>query len=214
MVGAPAGLIRLTAVFSLRASVSFALRASVVVALAASAMSTFAATTAYVVTGSCRDGRPHGAYELRASDGQLRVAGAFNQGKRIGSFLFWSSAGARIALLPFDDDALNGTVALWYSSTAPKADPKPKLEAAYGNGLPEGSTRSWYPDGRRRGEFRYDHGVLAEARAWGAKGAALPEAEARAMAARDRAADDQVYTALEATVRDNPPRCDADGRKS
>jgi hypothetical protein len=202
-VGAPAGLTRRAAALALRASVPLLLAAS----------ATLAATASYVVSGNCRDGRPHGAYELRMPDGKLRVAGAFNHGKRIGTFLFWSASGARIALLPFDDDAVNGTVALWYLAANAKAEPKPKLEAAYTNGLPVGDTRSWYPDGRLRGEFRYDQGVLAEARAWSAKGATLSGPESRAMAARDRAADEQFYNTLEAIVRDNPPPCEADGRK-
>jgi hypothetical protein len=197
----------------MRLAAAVVLRASVPLLLAASAPWTLAATASYVVSGNCRDGRPHGAYELRMPDGRLRVAGAFNHGKRIGSFLFWNAAGARIALLPFDDDAINGTVALWYLAANAKIEPKPKLEAAYANGLPAGDTRSWYPDGRPRAEFRYAQGVLAEARAWSAKGASLSVAESRAMAARDRAADEQFYNTLEAIVRDNPPPCEADGRK-
>ena len=196
MVGAPARLIRLAAA----------------VVLAAAPQWTLAATPSYVVSGSCRDGQPHGAYELRMPDGKLRVAGAFNHGKRIGSFLFWSASGARIAHLPFDDDLLSGTVALWYLPANAKTEPKPKLEAAYANGLMTGGTRSWYPDGRARAEFRYDQGVLAEARAWNAKGAVLSDAESRAMAARDRAADEQFYNTLLRIVRDNPPPCEANGR--
>jgi hypothetical protein len=204
VVGAPARLTRLAAL---------ALRASVPLLFAASAPWTLAAPASYIVNGSCRDGQPHGAYELRMPDGKLRVAGAFNHGKRIGTFLFWSASGARIALLPFDDDAINGTVALWHLAANAKTEPKPKLEAAYANGLLVGGTRSWYPDGRLRAEFRYDQGVLAEARAWNAKGASLSAAESRAMAARDRLADEQFYNTLEAIVRDNPPPCEADGRK-
>lgn len=214
MVGAPPRVIRLAAPPAHRASASFLLRASVALLLAASPQWMLAATPSYVVSGSCRDGQPHGAYELRMPDGKLRVAGAFNHGKRIGSFLFWSASGARIALLPFDDDAISGTVALWYLAANAKTEPKPKLEAAYAHGLPVGGTRSWYPDGRPRTEFRYDQGVLAEARAWSAKGTTLSEAESRAMAARDRAADEQFYNTLLRIVRDNPPPCEADGRKS
>lgn len=190
------------------------MRLAAAVVLAAPPQWTFAATASYVISGNCRDGRPHGAYELRMPDGKLRVAGAFNHGKRIGSFLFWNAAGARIALLPFDDDAINGTVALWYLAANAKTEPKPKLEAAYANGLPAGDTRSWYPDGRPRAEFRYEQGVLAGARAWSAKGTLLPEKEARALAARDKAADEEFYNTLETIVRDNPPPCETDGRKS
>jgi len=196
MVGASTGLIRL----------------AIVIALAAAPLGTYAATVTYVVTGNCRDGQPHGAYELRMPDGALRVAGAFTRGKRTGSFIYWSSAGVRIAHLPYDDDALSGTVALWYSEGSAKSEPRPKLEAVYARGRRAGQFRSWYPNGRVRAEFRYEQGTLAEARAWNAKGGKLTEAEARAMAAHDVATDDQFYNTLEAIVRDNPPPCDANGR--
>ena len=42
-----------------------------------------------VVDGACRDGLPNGRYELRRADGRLRVVGAFNHGRRTGSFIFW-----------------------------------------------------------------------------------------------------------------------------
>ena len=126
-------------------------------------------------------------YELRMPDGRLRVAGAFNHGKRIGSFLFWNAAGARIALLPFDDDAMNGTVALWYLAANAKTEAQAQARGRVCQRLLAGDTRSWYPDGRPRAEFRYDHGVLAEARAWSAKALSLSDAEARALAARDQA---------------------------
>jgi hypothetical protein len=196
-----------------RNAAALAFAAALTSTLAAAAPAKPTPPESYVVTGSCRDGRPHGAYELRMANGQLRVAGAFNQGKRIGSFLFWSSSGARLALLPFDDDVLSGTVALWYLPANAKAEAKTKLEAAYANGVPAGVTRSWYPDGRPRAEFRYEHGSLAEARAWGARGAPVPDADARAMAPRDRIADERYYNALETVVRDNPPTCDTNGKQ-
>ena len=198
MVGTPARLTRLAAV----------------VALALAPQCLFAAAAAYVVTGNCRDGQPHGAYELRMPDGTLRVSGAFARGKRTGSFLFWSSAGVRIAHLPYDDDALSGTVALWYSAGGTKSEPRQKLEAVYAHGRRAGGARSWYSDGRARAEFRYDQGVLAEARAWNTRGAPLSDDEARALAARDVATDAEYYASLEAIVRDNPPICDGNGRKT
>ena len=190
-----------------------ALRAALPLMLVAVSPCALAAAATYVVTGNCRDGQPHGAYELRMQDGTLRVAGAFTRGKRTGSFLFWSSSGARIALLPYDDDVMSGTVALWHSAAGPKIEPRSKLEAVYANGRQAGGARSWYTDGRQRAEFRYDQGVLAEARAWSATGALLPQAEARAMAARDRTVDEQFYTMLEGIVRDNQPQCEVNGRK-
>jgi antitoxin component YwqK of YwqJK toxin-antitoxin module len=184
-----------------------------VVALALAPQCLFAATAAYVVTGNCRDGQPHGAYELRMPDGTLRVSGAFARGKRTGSFLFWSSAGVRIAHLPYDDDAMSGTVALWYLTGTSKSGPRQKLEAVYAHGRRAGGVRSWYDDGRARAEYRYDQGVLAEARAWNTHGAPLSDDDARALAARDVATDAEYYASLEAIVRDNPPMCEGNGRK-
>jgi antitoxin component YwqK of YwqJK toxin-antitoxin module len=140
MVGASSGLIRL----------------AIVIALAAAPLGTSAASATYVVTGNCRDGQAHGAYELRMPDGTLRVAGAFTRGKRTGSFIYWSSAGVRIAHLPYDDDALSGTVRCGIPKAGTRSEPKAKLEAVYARGRRAGGVRSWYPNGRARAEFRYE----------------------------------------------------------
>ncbi|MEO8344745.1 MAG: hypothetical protein ABI607_03535 [Betaproteobacteria bacterium] len=208
MVGTPPQLKRLAAGVAFAAAFFFS------DSFAAGESPSPGAKPSYVVTGQCRDGRPHGAYELHMPDGQLRVAGAFNQGKRIGTFLFWSTAGVRIALLPYDDDSLSGTVALWYSTGTARSVPKPKLEAVYANGQLFGAVRSWYPDGRPRAEYRYAKGALADARAWDAKGAALATAQARTLALRDATEDRQFYNALEGIVRDNPPQCTAERTKA
>jgi hypothetical protein len=70
---------------------------------------------------------------LRAQDARwrLRILGAFAKGRRTGTFLFWSSTGARIAVVPYDDDAKVGTVAVWYAPAPPRGEPRRKLEAAY-----------------------------------------------------------------------------------
>lgn len=180
------------------------------VALAAGALLAASAVPAQTMTveGSCRDGQPHGAYELKGPKGEVRAVGAFARGQRTGSFLFWSSTGARLAQLPFDEDQLSGTLALWYPPARPGGEATRKLEAVYARGRLAGLKRSWYPDGRARAEFRYDDGVLVAARAYTPKGAPLPDAEARAMAARDLASDDEYYATLDATVRANLPRCE------
>ena len=177
-------------------------------AAACAVLATAAAAQDLTVEGGCRDGQPHGAYEVKGQGGTVRAVGAFAKGRRTGTFLFWSGAGARIALLPFDDDALSGTVALWYPPAGRAADARPKLEASYSRGRLAGSKRSWYPDGRLRADYRYADGVLASARAFTESGTALPEAEARAQAQRDLAADDREVAALEAFVRAHAPRCD------
>jgi antitoxin component YwqK of YwqJK toxin-antitoxin module len=180
-------------------------------ALALVATATATATAAaqdLVVEGNCREGQAHGGYELRGPGGQVRVVGAFNKGKRAGSFLFWSSTGARVAQLPFEEDVLSGTLALWYVNAERGGEPKPKLEAAYAQGLLSGSKRSWHPNGRLRTDLRYDRGALVEARAYSEAGKPLPEAEARALAARDLVADEKYYASLDAIVRSHLPRCE------
>ena len=166
-----------------------------------------AAAQDYAVDGGCRDGELHGAYELRSASGQVRVVGAFARGKRTGSFLFWSSAGARIAQLPFADDVLSGTVALWYLPVDRKREGQPKLEAVYVAGRLHGTMRSWHPNGRVRAEYRHDKGALLDARAFGEGGKALSEADARALAVRDLATDDNYFATLTQVVRSNRPHC-------
>ena len=162
---------------------------------------------AFAVAGQCRDGQPQGGYALRAADGRLRVQGAFSQGHRVGSFIFWSSSGVRVAHLPFDADALSGTVSLWYARPGRDAEPPRKLEAGYRQGVRHGQTRSWYADGRRRAELDFADGVLTSARAWSDAGVALDEAEARALAERDQAADAEYLDSLLAIVRRHLPDC-------
>jgi antitoxin component YwqK of YwqJK toxin-antitoxin module len=172
------------------------------------AVSAAAGAQTYVAAGGCRDGVRNGAYELRMPDGQLRVAGAFAKGRRTGTFLFWASTGARIAVIPYEDDVKIGTVAVWYAPSAPGGEPRRKLESAYAGGLLHGTTRSWHENGRRRTEYRYERGELAVADAWTASGTRLPAAEARRLAERDRAADANFYASLEQIVADNAPHCD------
>jgi len=167
----------------------------------------------FTAEGHCRNGQPHGNYELRDAKGNVRAVGAFNRGKRTGSFIFWSSEGVRIAHLPFDEDALSGTLALWYSGKATR-EPQRKLEAVYSRGKLNGDKRSWYPDGRTRGEYRYEDGALREASATSESGKAMSGADARALAQRDAATDDAFVATLLATVAANPPRCDGNGDKA
>lgn len=162
----------------------------------------------FEVTGACRAGVPNGAYELRTQDGRLRVAGAFAQGRKTGTFIFWSSRGARIAVIPYEDDARTGTVALWYFSPGANREQGRKLEAPYHGNALHGIKRSWHRDGARRAEFRYDHGVLIEAHAWGAAGQPLSAVDARALADVDASSDERYYDTLEQIVRDNSPRCE------
>ena len=167
----------------------------------------------YTVDGHCRDGMPHGNYELRDAKGKLRALGAYNRGKRTGSFIFWSSDGVRIAHLPFDDDVLSGTMATWYSGK-PGRDPQRKLEAVYSRGKLNGDKRSWYESGRVRAEYRYEQGELRDASATSPTGKALPTAEARTLAQRDAAADDAFVASLLAIVAAHPPRCENGGDKA
>jgi hypothetical protein len=161
-----------------------------------------------VAEGGCRDGEPNGAYTLRAPDGRLRVAGAFAKGQRTGTFLFWSERGDRIAVVPYDGGRKAGTIAAWYEPPSPGADAPRKSEAAYADGVLHGEKRSWHPNGRLRTWLRYERGVLVEARAWAASGSPLPDAAARAQAARDAATDEAFYATLEALVAGRLPKCE------
>ena len=181
------------------------------IALAAAALagaSTARAADGLEASGRCRDGLPHGAYQLRGADGSLRASGAFNRGKRTSSFIFWSSRGVRVAHLPFDDGVVSGTVSLWYAEAARGREPQRKLEAAYAAGRPDGESRSWHANGKPRAVFVYLGGTLVDAKAWTASGAALAPEAARALAARDAEADERYYRSLEAIVDAHPPRCD------
>jgi antitoxin component YwqK of YwqJK toxin-antitoxin module len=164
----------------------------------------------YVVVGQCRFGAPNGGYELRMPDGRLRVVGAFAQGHMTGTFIFWSAQGARVAVMPFDNDSRSGTVAFWYPAADGRTEAGRKLEAPYVNDRPHGIVRSWHPNGILRAEYRYEHGVLSEARAWSDSAAPLADTEAERLAARDAADDEKLYASLLATVRENLPPCDPD----
>ena len=164
----------------------------------------------YVVVGQCRSGVANGGYELRTADGRLRIVGAFAQGHMTGTFIFWSAAGARVAVMPFDSDAKNGTVALWYTPPDGRVETGRKLEAPYVDDRPHGIVRSWHPNGMPRAEYRYEHGVLSDARAWFESVMALPATEVEHLAAQDAANDDKFYASLLAVIRENLPRCESD----
>jgi antitoxin component YwqK of YwqJK toxin-antitoxin module len=167
-----------------------------------------AAAQEFRVVGTCRDGQPHGVYELRGAGGQLRVSGAFNRGKRTSSFLYWSAQGVRVAHVPYDEGRKSGTLSLWYADARRDGAPRQKLEAGYAAGLRNGVTRSWHPDGGRRTVVRYENDEAVEVAAWSASGAPLDEAAAREMVARDRAEDERYYASLDALVAAHLPRCD------
>lgn len=169
---------------------------------------TSALAETFEVTGSCRDGLQNGNYELRMSDGRLRAVGAFAHGRKTGTFIFWTSSGARIAVIPFDDDARSGTVALWYVTPQARVEHGRKLEAPYVDDRLHGVVRSWYPNGVPRGQYRYEHGQLVEARAWTDAGSALSDADAASSALREAAGDQRFLDDLVAIVYEHLPRCD------
>jgi hypothetical protein len=68
--------------------------------------------------------------------------------------------------------------------------------------------RAWYRGGRPELAARSARGGLREVQACPESGSPLPEAEARALAAREIAADEGLYGALDALVQDHRPRCD------
>ncbi len=162
----------------------------------------------YVALGACQAGMPNGAYELRSADGRLRAAGAFAHGRMTGTFIFWTGAGARLAVLPFDNDLRNGTVALWYAAPDAALEAGRRLEAPYVADLPHGIERSWHPGGAPKGEYRYEHGVLVSARGWTEAGEARPDPAARVQAAAEAESNEGVYATLLGLVRAHLPPCD------
>jgi hypothetical protein len=162
---------------------------------------------AWVVDAACRDGTPQGPYQLRTPDGRLRVAGAFNNGKRTGSFIFWSNDGVRVAHVPYDDGERSGTVATWYPGR-PRAEPARRFESAWRHGRRDGLTRTWYADGRRRSETEYAGGALVSTAGWSDTGARLGDEAARALAERDAETAEAEYAELDRLVREHLPRCD------
>jgi hypothetical protein len=169
-------------------------------------LATVASAETFSVVGACRAGLPNGAYELRTPDGRLRVAGAFALGRKTGTFIFWTAGGARSAVIPYDDDAKTGTVALWY--TAAGRELARKLEAPFNDNQLHGIVRSFHANGALRGEFRYEHGTIVVAQAWDQRGIRLSDAQARRLAALEVEAAERVYAGLEAIVREHPPHCE------
>ena len=183
-------------------------RMTVVAAMLCASAGASAASPDLVPSVACRDGAPNGAYELRTPDGRLRILGAFAKGRRAGTFLFWASTGARIAVIPYDDGIKVGTVALWYAPATPQGEPRRKLEAAHAAGVRHGLTRSWHANGRQRTEYLYERGSLTAAQAWNESGVPLAAPEARRLAERDIATDAEFFASLERTIAENGPRCD------
>jgi hypothetical protein len=172
------------------------------------ALAACTAAQAFTIVGACRNGQPNGAYELRMEDGRLLVAGAFAYGRKTGTFIFWSEGGARVAVMPYDEDSRSGTVALWYVSPGASVETARRLEAPYVHDRLNGLVRSWYATGAPKAEERYENGQLVDAQAWTEAGMPIPEPEARALAGSDAEADQRLCDTLLALVRDNLPRCD------
>jgi hypothetical protein len=99
-------------------------------------------------------------------------------------------------------------VALWYVAPDAQLEAGRKLESPYIDDRPHGLTRSWHPNGAPRAEYRYEHGILIEARGWNIAGAPLSDAEAHDLQIRDAEADDGFYATLLAIVHENLPPCD------
>lgn len=159
------------------------------------------------VRGSCRDGLPHGAWQLKAPNGSLRALGAFNHGKRTSSFIFWNAAGVRIAHVPYEEGERNGTLAIWRDRPVKDGEGPQRLEAVYAMGKLNGIKRVWHADGRLRGEYAYVAAALVDAKGWDTRGRALAPQAARAQAERDYADDEAFLASLDAQVAANTPDC-------
>lgn len=184
------------------------LAAAVFASVAYAALALAADHDAFVLDARCREGRPQGAYRLSDASGQLRVTGAFDEGVRTSSFLFWRKNGVRAAQVPYDDNGhVNGTLATWYDA-APGHEPTMRFESEVRSGVRQGETRSWYADGRLRTRADYDAGRIVAAEAWDARGEPLGRDAALALALRDARDAEAEATRHDALIRDHLPRCD------
>jgi antitoxin component YwqK of YwqJK toxin-antitoxin module len=181
-------------------------RAAVASAAALAILASLADAQPLSIQGSCREGVPHGAWKVVAPDGRVRAIGAFAKGRRTGSFIFWNARGARIAHIPYEDEAKSGTLAVWYEGR--EATGPQRIEAPYAHGVLSGVKRSWYRDGRLRGEYAYVEGRLVDAKAWDTRGRPLPGDASRARAEADFAEDEAYYAKLDALVDRHLPHCD------
>jgi len=164
------------------------------------------AATAWKATGNCRDSRAQGPYQLRSDNGQLRVAGAFNEGTRTGSFIFWRDNGVREAHVPYDNGLRSGTVATWYEGASDREPPR-HVESEWRHGLRDGTTRTWYPDGHPRSQSEYGNGRIVSSSAWSDAGERLPEDAARALAETDEQTADAAYAGLDDRITTHMPNC-------
>jgi antitoxin component YwqK of YwqJK toxin-antitoxin module len=183
------------------------------VLVAAAILASWTATAAaapergFVLDARCRDGRPQGPYALRDDRGQLRVAGAFDEGVRTGSFFFWRANGVRAAHVPYDDNgARQGTVATWYDGE-PGREPAMRFESEWRHGVREGETRSWYADGHPRTRADYERGGIVRADGWSDDGQPLAEAAARRLAEGDALEADADDASRDALILGHMPRC-------
>ena len=138
--------------------------------------------------------------------GQPRVVGAFRDGMRTGTFIFWNDSGTRVGVIPYDEDMASGTIALWYATTGNRPAAR-WLEAPVVRGTPHGERRAWHPNGRLRYEARYERGVLLEVSAWDATGRALASAQARELVEKERRREEATIALLAKSIADHRPRC-------
>jgi hypothetical protein len=146
------------------------------------------------------------------SDGRLRVAGAFHEGKRTGTFIFWNASGGRLAAIPYDNNVRNGTIALWHVGGRPAREIGRRLEAPVVRGEAHGMHRAWHANGQLQYEATYDHDRLLDAAAWDADGRALPQRDARATVVQARRRDDSFVASLERMVADHRVQCNESTR--
>jgi antitoxin component YwqK of YwqJK toxin-antitoxin module len=163
---------------------------------------------AYTVRGSCASGIPDGPFELVLPSGRAQVTGSYLRGAKEGLVVIYSSAGPKVAEVPYHDDAFQGTIKLWYMpESSSDAVSRRKLETSYASGLREGPSLSWYPDGTPRKKATYAEERLVTIEAWDDSGVPLSDDQARRMAAFDEDADRKLYSVYEQVIRENPVSC-------
>jgi hypothetical protein len=138
--------------------------------------------------GNCRDGLPHGNYELRDAKGK-RARGRCLQSRQAHGQLHLLVERGRAHRAPaVREDALSGTLALWYSGKSTR-EPQRKLEAVVLARQAQRRQALVVPERRLRAEYRYDDVNVAPGfgRETEFSGRRMRDADARALALRDAA---------------------------
>lgn len=159
-----------------------------------------------------QQGVPHGSYRLYNSLGALQGSGQFDNGRRVGLWVFWDSGGTKAIELSYVDSTKEGPCQMWFGSFAmPSSAGQKKLEVHFANGLQDGKKRTWWANGRPKCDTELKAGAVTAARCWTPEGEPVPFADASRAARSELEADAKYLTAVDEIVEESLRPVD-DGR--